>query len=175
MRDRWWREAWHVHSPVCLEHDPERSVHLFPFWEFYQLLQEWPLQKGPARWQWLAAAPPGGHLVMGLVLGGTFITPRTDRGLEPRPRQVPAQGHTAGKNKTCMEGRPPSSHGSPETVTLVFPRSFLDPGLHSRVWELVLKTIWDLHLSRPHWTRGPEFHFSQHTALHYARPRKMDP
>lgn len=40
MQGRWWREAWHVHSPVCLEHDPERSVHLFPFWEFYQLLLE---------------------------------------------------------------------------------------------------------------------------------------
>lgn len=80
MQDRRWRDTWSVHSPMCLEHGQESLVHLFPFWDFYQRLQEKPLQKGPVLMMRPAVAPPGGHLLMERVLGDNFTTAKsTDR------------------------------------------------------------------------------------------------
>lgn len=60
--------------PMCLGYGQERLVYLFPFWEFCQQLPEGPLQKREVPWAGslttrLAAAPPAGHFVAGLVLG----------------------------------------------------------------------------------------------------------
>lgn len=66
MQDRWWREARGVHSPMCLQHDQERLVHRLPFWEFDQLPQDRPRQKGPPSPDDVVP-PPAGRLGMGLL------------------------------------------------------------------------------------------------------------
>lgn len=67
MQDRWGRQARGMHFPMCSEHDQERLVHWLPFWEFDQLPQDRPLQRGPVPMMWSAAVPPGGRLVTGLL------------------------------------------------------------------------------------------------------------
>lgn len=46
------REAWSVHFLMCVERDQERLVHLFPFWEFYQLPQGDLCKRAPSQCGW---------------------------------------------------------------------------------------------------------------------------
>lgn len=94
---------------------------LFPFWEFYQLPGRTSAQ-GPSPEDWLAAAPSGGHLEMGLVLGDNSHH-------HPRSRQEPrAQGGEVAvrQGQHLQEGRPPSPQGSTATAFLVS-KVFLQP------------------------------------------------
>lgn len=125
-QDRRWRIAWSMHSLMCLEHDRESLVHLFPFWDVYQRLKEKSLQKGPVLRMRLAVVPPGGRLLMELVLGGNFaVVKRMDR-IPERGKSRP-RGTQPGRVGAWTEGRPPSHQGRPVTVVSVLPRSFLDP------------------------------------------------
>lgn len=101
-------------------------MHLFPFWDFYQRLKEKPLEKGPVLMMRLAVAPPGGHLLMELVLGDDFAKVKSTDRTPEQGKSLP-RGTQPGRVTACMEGRPPSHQGSPVTVVSVFPRSFLDP------------------------------------------------
>ena len=94
MQDRWGRQARGMHFPMCSEHDQERLVHWLPFWEFDQLPQDRPLQRGPVPMMWSAAVPPGGRLVTGL-LGENPCHPQ--RAGEPRAGKAPALGHPAAR------------------------------------------------------------------------------
>ena len=54
---------------MWLKHGQESWVHLFSFWEFYQLLKESPSKQHPSLGWEPGGVPSGGRFLTGLVLG----------------------------------------------------------------------------------------------------------
>lgn len=120
--------------PHCASNMGRKLVHLFPFWELRQLLTGRTSVKGcsplgPEPDDRLAAAPPAGHSVVGLVLGdGTQWSLRARPGAQSLEQgKCPLTGTQISRGRACIEGGPPSPQGCSVTAMLAFPRSFLDP------------------------------------------------